>query len=90
MLSVWKDVTPATLFTFWGQWKSLFFVVLGSISLLGGTPGASQAALDDQVRSQVDFLIAFGCPGGAHLYLDAILERRLILNQLEGVPTLDL
>ena len=39
-------------------------MILGSISLLGGTPGASRAALDDQVGSQVDFLMVFKCPGG--------------------------
>ena len=40
-------------------------MILGSISLLGGTPGASRAALDDQVGSQVDFLMVFRCPGDA-------------------------
>ena len=35
-------------------------MILGSISF----PGASQAALDDQVGSQVDFLMVFECPGG--------------------------
>ena len=44
--------------------KSSFLMILGSISLLGGTPEASRAALDDQVGSQVDFLMVFKCPGG--------------------------
>ena len=44
--------------------KSGFLMILGSISLLGGTPRASRAALDDQVGSQVDFLMVFKCPGG--------------------------
>ena len=39
-------------------------MILGSISLLGGTPGASRAALDDQVGSQADFLMVFKCLGG--------------------------
>ena len=39
-------------------------MILGSISLLGGTPGASRAALDDQVGSQADFLPVFKCLGG--------------------------
>ena len=39
-------------------------MIFGSISLLGGTPGASRAALDDQVGSQVDFFMVFRCPGG--------------------------
>ena len=32
--------------------------------LTGGTPEAFQAALEDQVGSQVDFFIGFRCPGG--------------------------
>ena len=44
--------------------KFSFSMILGSISLLVGTPGASRAALDDQVGSQVDFLMVFRCPGG--------------------------
>ena len=38
-------------------------MIFGSISLLAGTPGASQATVEDQVGSQVDFLMVFRCPG---------------------------
>ena len=44
--------------------KSSFLNDLGVDFLTGGTPGASWAALDDQVRSQVDFFLIFNCPGG--------------------------
>ena len=43
--------------------KSSFVMILGSISLLGDTPGASRAAWGDQVGSQVDFLMVSKCPG---------------------------
>ena len=45
--------------------KFSFLVDFGVISLRGGTPGASWAALDHQVPlgSQVDFLMVFKCPG---------------------------
>ena len=42
----------------------VFLMTLGAISLLASTPGASRAALDDQVGSQVDLLMVFRCPGG--------------------------
>ena len=42
--------------------KLRFYLFLGLISLLEATPGASRAALDDQVGSQVDLLMVLGVP----------------------------
>jgi hypothetical protein len=42
-------------------------MIVASISLLVGTPGTSQAALDDQVVSQIDFLMVFKCPVSFHV-----------------------
>ena len=50
-------VTPVTLSTVWGSGKVQFFLVIfGMKFLMGGTSGASQAALDDQVGSHVDWI----------------------------------
>ena len=43
--------------------KLSFLNDFGSISLLGGTPGASRAPLGAQVGSQVDFFTIFRRPG---------------------------
>ena len=48
----------------WAVEKFSFSNDFGVNFLTGGTPGASRAALDDQVGSQVDFLMVFRCPGG--------------------------
>ena len=45
--------------------KFSFLSDFGVNFLMGrGTPGVSRAALDDQVGSQVDFLMVFRCPEG--------------------------
>jgi hypothetical protein len=48
----------------WAVEKFSFSNDFGVNFLTGGTPGASRAALDDQVGSQIDFFVTFNCPRG--------------------------
>ena len=48
-----------------GATRKQRFIEFGVNFLIGGTPGASRAPLADQVRSQVDLLMVFRCPGDA-------------------------
>ena len=51
-----EGITPANLFTLWGQWESNDFLIDFGVNFLPvGTPAASRAPLGDQVMSQSDF-----------------------------------
>ena len=61
---MWKSVTPANLFTLWGQWESKHFLIDFGVNFLAvGTPGGSRAPLAEQVLSQTDFVTSLGVPG---------------------------